>query len=277
MLIVLALTFLAEPSLRYSGPKDRKTAPVEQFQPHRWSKGTTLFAVSPEIHLRAQPRLDAEIVAKLPMGAEVKLLSEPGEPSRAAGRVDFWYRVASEGHRGFLHGSTLTPFHLAWNGKRATVAWGPSYQILVRLSNGSQLETLRLDPGGQAYVCCGGVLEARWIDAKRAGAPMVEIHSTVEACGDSSTHYVELSGRKPRLVLETGGLHDPPSYAESRVEFRASPRIARVSLVTYTLGDDGEEELCKTETITPHRWDGTRYVAGPPEPTQKLSPCPEDG
>ncbi|MEO1173029.1 MAG: SH3 domain-containing protein [Myxococcota bacterium] len=202
---LLALVLVATNTLTYSGPENRKNAPEDAFFVSSWEAGQVLFAVSPDINLRARPKVSSPVVTELPMGTPVKILRPPVARTRAAGRVDHWYPVSAAGKEGFLHGSTLTPFHWHSGNRRATVAWGPNYKILVRLLVDTELNTLPLEPGGQAYVCCGGVLRAKWIGESSAGSPMVEVFSTVEACADEVTQYVDLSGNTPRVVLETGG------------------------------------------------------------------------
>lgn len=108
-MLVLLITLLAAPeTLTYAGPKERSQAAIGSFQVSRFSKGKTLYAVSPDINLRAAPDTGAEILTKLPMGAPEEVLNDPTELAMAAGQPDYWYRVRAGERRGFLHGSHRT-------------------------------------------------------------------------------------------------------------------------------------------------------------------------
>ncbi|MEL6543066.1 MAG: SH3 domain-containing protein [Myxococcota bacterium] len=283
-MLVLSLMALvaSDVSYSYSGPQQRKDAPLDAFHIVQWPKGHTLYTASPDINLRTEANTSSEVVEKLPMGVAVRVLAEPSLKALAGGRADYWYRVKSGQKTGYLHGSTLTPFAYRWSRRSqntvATVAWGPNYKIIVRVlgasgAEDSALQTTRLDPGGQAYACCGGYIESEWISQATAGAPLLKVHSTVEACADHVTYYLDFDAKNPRVVLTTSGLIDPPTYARASTEFRSAPRQAEVKSVSYYLGDN-DKELCKSETTVAHRWDGSRYVPGA-EKTRELTPCPE--
>ncbi|MEM6533253.1 MAG: SH3 domain-containing protein [Myxococcota bacterium] len=274
MVITLAFVLLAAETLSYSGPEVRKGASADAFRVSDWTAGQTLYAVSPDINLRAKPSVASPVLAKLSMGAPVVVAGEPGALEIAAGRSDHWYPVTAAGRKGFLHGSTLTPFRWVSAKRSATVAWGPNYKILIRLQTDGEVETLSLEPGGQAYVCCGGLIETKWIPASVSGSPMVEVYSTVEACGDEVTYYVDLGGEAPKLVLETSGIHDPPVYSRAKVTFSGSPRAAKVAQLSWNLGEESGAEECKSERVTDHSWDGTRYVPGA-STNREITPCPE--
>lgn len=247
----------AAAELNYSGPNE-KNAPLEQFYFTQWKKGDVPFVAAVDANLRRQPSAGSEVVAQLSLGSKVKVLSVATEATRVGERVDRWYRVQPIGSDkgGFLFGSTLTAaaFEIDFDndGEKewVTVAWTSSYKIRVRVWEpgapaGKATTALSIQPSGQAYVCCGGNLSVSAVDTATAGLALLAIASSVEACADFGTAYVSYSGSTPktvgrlRLALEISGLTDPPTYADSDVEFLPKQRQARVISRSWVDEDEG--------------------------------------
>lgn len=79
-----------------------------------WGKGDRAFLAVDDGNLRKTAAADGEVVRTLPLGTEVTIVEAPGEPVKIGLRVDRWYAIEAtvdgETARGFLFGSSLTPF-----------------------------------------------------------------------------------------------------------------------------------------------------------------------
>ena len=161
-----------------------------------------------------------------------KGLRYPTRTTRA-GLVNRTYAVENpDGSRADVFGGERTNlcFHLDADGdgtpEAATVGFDADGQIRVRV--GTSSVTLR--PAGEGYLSRkGGNVEARLIDARVAGLPLLLVASRPEACSDYWETYVSAVGGTARVALETAGLADPPSFSEPSVAFDARRGTAVVT------------------------------------------------
>jgi hypothetical protein len=254
-MLPFAVALLAAPepvSMSYSGPKERAGATLDQFSFTEWTAGEIAYVAVHESNLREKPDAAAASLALLPLATEVKVEKAASARVKVGERVDLWYEVSLAGKRGFIFGGALTKaaFTASLDDdpelERITVAWAPNYKIRVRVLDGATLLQHDLDPGGQAYACCGGVLTPSLVEAKTAGVALLEVKSNVEACGDYLIAYVSYTGGKLRTALETSGLSDPPVHAEPQITFQPKKRAAVVTTVTTEEAEDGTTSTDET-------------------------------
>jgi hypothetical protein len=253
MAMLLLSLGAAPPSLSYRGSGEVN----EQYLVTQHDVGVELGLAVDGVNLRGEPRVSAEAVASLPLGAAVKVLGAGAALVRVDQRVDRWYQVevlrpeALAHRRGFVFGAALTPLRLRADldgdgtDDDLAVSWTWNFKVRVRVRTGAEparLETIDLEPAGQAYACCGGTVTAELVPRSKAGLSLVLLGTNPEACGETAEHYVSfvsVKGAPPRLreALRASGLSDPPSYGKTDVRFDAKART-----VTLTQRSWSEEE-----------------------------------
>jgi hypothetical protein len=277
---LVALGLVAAPArppsieLVYHGSGD-DPEPYSVSQPE---PGAILGLAVDGTNLRASASTTAEVLAALPLGARVKVRAPGAALSRIDQRFDRWHEVevlepaALAGKRGYLFGAALTPavFRVDLDGDGAldevAVAWTWNFKVRVRVRAGTpagaaaaepaKVETLDVDPAGQAYACCGGEATVELLAASVAGVPLVHLSTNARACGDTGEHWVSflaVKGAPPRLreSLKAFGLTDPPSNAE--VEARFDPKARAVTLVQRVWSDDELDARGKPKVETTTR------------------------
>jgi hypothetical protein len=263
----------------YSGPKNRHAPSLAGFQPPYHQEGATLFVAVPDSNLRRAPKADAEVTAVLPLGTAVVVKAIASESVRVGERVDQWLEVdvtdrkGAKGkvtQHGFVFGGALTTaayvldFDDDGKDEIVTVAWTPDYKIRVRVLDdegpAGVVAHLDLEPGGQAYACCGGNIKVEVVPKAEAGLTLLRLESSPEACSDFSVAYVSDVGGVLRTALSSGGLRDPPSYAEPTVRFDAKAKTAEVTIVAYAEEEEGKR-TDEERSVRRHRLKDGVYVA----------------
>ena len=260
MLIITMLAILlpsATPvSLNYSGPKNRHTTDLSQFNTRPWTAGDKLFVAVPDTNLREAANSQAAVLAVLPLAAPVTVKTVVDTLVRVGERVDRWYEIDTGDKHGFVFGGALTPagYRFDFDGdgidELVTVAFTPDYKIRIRdqkTTTNAPVNQLDLEPGGQGYVCCGGALEIATVPKKEASLPLLVIKSTIEACGDYAWYYVSAKDAHPQQALWVSGLADAPSFAEPSVTFD-SKGGATVVIKAYSLDDNNKEAEVERHT-----------------------------
>jgi hypothetical protein len=131
------LTYVGPPAYG-DGPKWTGKADPMRTQITHFDAGSTLHVATANANLRAGPSTSEAVVAKLPMGADVRIVDAVTMPVVVGQRVDCWYEVETNGKRGFLFGSTLTPLaaRLDLDGQPGdewiTVSWAWDFELIVR-------------------------------------------------------------------------------------------------------------------------------------------------
>lgn len=251
---LLASLLIAAPAeVSYSGPENPGAATdLSAFQPPTWEANAQAFIAVHETNLRSSAAADGASIELLPIASRVTIRGPASEPVKVGQRVDRWYKIVSAaGTEGYVFGGALTSaafeqdFDDDGTPEKVTVTWSPDYKARVRYFDDGIVKELNLKPGGQAYVCCGGTLTVEVISSKKAGLTLLQIKSTVEACGDYLVALVSFVGGEPRLAIEAGGLADAPSFAEPSFAF--APKKKQLTVVTKVTNSD--EENAKPEII----------------------------
>ena len=257
---LLLLLTAAPDRVRYSKPEGPAEPTPESVALVRWQAGDRAFIAVDEANLRSAASAVAPALARLAMGSTVQVVRAHGEPVREQDRVDLWYEVTVGAQKGFVFGNVLTPFafvdDLDGDAEKeiATVAMTADFKIRVRVLDPSVTGTSRvtwldLEPTGGAYVSrTGGDAVAALVPKAQAGASLVRVEASVEACADyrhSWVSYTATAGKLGALkvALQESGLSDPPVTAEFKVKF--SPGKA---VVVRTSQNDEEEGAGQTTT-----------------------------
>ncbi len=215
-----------------------------------WEPGSKLFIAVDQASLREEPNEEARVLAALALGSPVTVKQRLGERVRVLDRVDYWYQVEAKGSdgrpvTGHIFGNLLTPLRLEGDldgdGEKeiATVAMTADFKIRVRvmepkLPPNQRVANLDLRPGGQGP---GGSAQASFVDAKKAGVPLLLVESAPE--GSTSNYKIFVSYVVPNhkrgtlgTVLEAlslGEISDPPILVRHAVSFdRRKKRLISV-------------------------------------------------
>jgi hypothetical protein len=262
--------------LTYVGSDDLSVAPHE-YTLTEWQAGDRVAVAVPDANLRQAPNKDARVVQMLQLGTQVRVRAVASKKTRVGKRVDRWYEVGVQGGKiGFMFGSTLTSVAFRLDFDRdgdeevVAVAWTSGFKIRVRVWEpeapaGSALTGLTLEPGGQEFACCGGTLEVGRIDAATAGLPLLAVSSSAEACGDFRKTYVSYTTQGPAAgtlheALNTGGLSDAPSYADSTVVFVPKQRRAKVISRSWVEEGGGGAKQDLERFVVLYRLEGGVFV-----------------
>ncbi len=287
LLLSILLSQEPEPGIHYTAASleegaDPAKRPLEsydftQFEPT--GKQAGLYVGVDEANLRASPAPDAAVVTTLPLGAPVQVLKRGPERLKVGEYVNHWYQVTyldtkgtpatadDEPRTGWLFGNTLTPFRFEgdFDGdgelEVATVVMSGDFKIRVRVLEPNvkpprRVSSVDIVPAGQAYMSVdGGPATAKFVTAKTAGLPLVQVDSSPEACGDFSTTYVSYTvpGNKKgvlgkaKLAMELGGLADPPNSSTYKVSFQPKQQGLTVVRTTIEAVDESGKEEKSTE------------------------------
>lgn len=233
--LALFLVAAAAPSIEYSAPEGTGDSELSKYAFSKWEPGATLFASSDDVNVRAAPDPAAPVVATLPFGAKVTVVAPGPGPARAGGKVDRWYRVKAAGTdgktvEGHAFGGALTPlrFEADLDGdgelELATVAMSWDFNVRVRvrepaLPAETGTATLDLKPSGGAYLSLrGGHGDAKLLDPRTAGIPLLALASRPEACADYWEALISYRAPGParpgevRVALKLHGITDPPVF-----------------------------------------------------------------
>lgn len=275
-LLLLVLT-LDPNTLHYMAPDAEPQPAPDKFQLSEWKKGSTLYVATDEANFREKPDANAKVLHTLPFGAKVVVQSVATPPVRVSDRVDRWYQVAVGRETGFVFGNVLTPFLFEddfdadGDKELASVAFTADYKIRVRVLDKSapkekQLSSVDLDPYGGGYLSVkGGNAEAKLLPASKAGLPLIQVTSRMEACADYGDYFVSYLG-KPRVALNVTGLTDPPNMSSYSVKFDPKKKTAVVTRTNTEATDDGKETTTRTKKSFTLK-DGI-YVDGNGKPAQ---------
>ncbi len=136
-----------------------------------------VWTAGDQVNLRRKPSVAADVVARLPLGAEVKIVA-PGPEEQLEGRADRWYEVIVGEARGFLWGGTLTSarFALDFDGdgvaETATAALGSERELIVRIAAGNGRVAVAKAGRGTSWV--------EVVEAPELGMPMLRVAQTTE-------------------------------------------------------------------------------------------------
>lgn len=246
--LVLALASpLAE--LTYASPPKGARPTIEQHKLSTFSKGARVFVASDEVNLRANPAVDAKVIAKLPFGAEVRVLAR-GVRAEVSSRVDHWYRVEVVDQRkeralsGWLFGGTLTPFVTRGNLdgdpalEQVSASWSWRHAAVVRVHDDGR-ESARAEwlPAGRWR---GGRITKLALHEKgAAGIPLVELEVLIGDPDDGyRTHWrVFYAYRRPGAAAEGPRVLEEvfSTYRnediDTRVRFDPETKTAEVSFL----------------------------------------------
>lgn len=265
MLFLISLAAAARVPLVYQYSRPDAATDVAGSTSTRYLPKDEIFIANPEAALRAEASATAKLTWKFPLGTKVTVLAE-GAPGVSGDFGGIWYQVQADGREGWVHNSDLTPYgwHEDLDGdgaiEVATVAFTSEYGIRVtvfepdmKVANESWVD---LETVGGAYVNQrGGIVRAELVPVRKAGIPLIQIHTGVEACADFADYWVAYrspgKGEPGRslLALQQAGLADPPNCSNYEVEFDARRHLA---IVTRHEGGCSEEE--KKPTSTEARW-----------------------
>lgn len=215
-----------------------------------WEAGSKLFIAVDQASLREEPSEDARVLSTLALGAPVTVKQRLGERVRVLDRVDYWYQVEAKGVdgrpvTGHVFGNLLTPLRVEGDfdgdGEKevATVAMTADFKIRVRvmepkLPPTQRVANLDLRPGGQGP---GGSAQVSFVEAKKAGVPLLLVESTPEGGSSNFKTYVSYlvpthkRGALGSVVesLSLGELSDPPVQVRHAVSFdRRKKRLISV-------------------------------------------------
>lgn len=210
--LVIALT---SPSteLTYASPPLSAKPTLDQHEVSRFSRGARVFVASDDVVLRAAPAGDAEKVAKLAFGAEVRVL-ERGQRAALSSRVDHWYRVEvlptrkERARTGWLFGATVTPFVSRVDldedkaPEQVSASWSERHAVVVRVHDEGQQSAAEWRPA--AGWRGGHIRKLVTHPASAAGVPLVEIEVRIGAPDDGfrTTWRVFYAYRRPAGASE---------------------------------------------------------------------------
>jgi hypothetical protein len=232
---MLLLVVLAATPLVYAY-REGKQPQEKTYELTDWSKATRVFTATHAARLREKPDPEAPLVAELPFGSEVKILSPASDEVTVKDRTDRWYRVASEGKAGYLFGNVLTTarFEDDFDGdgvkELASVAFTADFKIRVRFFEPKEkTETwVDVEPAGGAFLgLTGGYAYPDALGKAKAGLPLVHVDSHVEACADFADFWVSYTGGKAQLAMTLRGIADPPAMASYQVEFQKGLAVVK--------------------------------------------------
>lgn len=169
---------------------------------------------------------------------------------RRDGLVNRLYAVEhADGVSEEVFGGELTPICLRadfdGDGKDEpiTVGFDADGQIVVRIGASS----VAFRAAGEGFLSRkGGNAEARLVEGRTAGLPLLLVASRPEACGDFSETYVSGVDGHARVALALVGVADPPAFSTPSVAFDPKRKSA---VVTQTeLDEDGKRAVRRVRT-----------------------------
>ena len=228
----LAGACAADPTpLLYARP-DNADAPVDQYQLTTWTPGTELFVAPLRVNVRATAGTGGASAGKAGLGDRVVVEAMEPAAKKEDGLVNHWYRVkvkdgAGAGQAGWVFGAFLTPFAIRadFDGDHqeevATVSFDRDMKILVRVKHGPEdVAELRFTPSGEGYLSRkGGQVVASLLPADKAGIPLIQLGSHIDACGDYWDAYASYTDGKAREALMLRGASDPPVFQTTTATF----------------------------------------------------------
>ncbi len=235
-----------------SGAHEIGSAPVKVlYRNEDYAAGHTVYVAGDGVNLRAGPGTSAAVVAKLPAGTPVSVLSA-GPLDWAEGRQERWYevtaQVAGASLQGHIFGGVLTPARLEadldGDGEQelVTVAYSASRDIILRViepEGASDRRVVTLNLGGWGDI--DGPLDelrASTTGPQESGVPLVMIYVPNRyMCGSwDLTVYASYTSPGPgqlgvaRDALRTNVGCDEPVCVASRVAFH--PKAKQATLTT---------------------------------------------
>lgn len=228
----------------------------------RWKAGDRLFVGVDGANLRASAPA-GEVLAELPLAAEVVVVAPVGEPTVVIGRRNVWYRVKAGEREGVLFGSLLTPF----GGHAAEVEPGPESWVFrdrpdwaavfspdflprIRYREGGDVKEVDLQPTTRFR---GGTLEVAFSDYADGGKWMFR----AELCADEP-----VEGVPPCVVGRLDDLGERIGPADAwRFEPRPAPeghRVEELVATPYTGEVRVDQDGCRPVAL------GSGAVAGLP-------------
>ena len=199
---LLLTLLLSQPKiLLYAAHGD--TTELAAYDVSTWEPGHQLFIAVDQASLREEPQEDGTVMASLALGTPVTVKQRLGDRVRLLDRVDCWYQVETKGAdgkpvTGHVFGNLLTPLRLEGDfdgdGEKeiATVAMTADFRIRVRvmeprLPPNMRVSHLDVRTAGQGP---GGSAKLSFVDAKKAGVPLLLVESVPEADSRSSKIYL---------------------------------------------------------------------------------------
>jgi|GEM_PF-2439312 len=262
----LALFVQAAPptTLTYAAPS--RKAPPKSFKVTGWKAKDNAYVGTDLVNLRRQAKAGAPVVTKLDFGTEVTVLGH-GPLVRVGKAVNRWYEVTAstaQGKvRGFLFGSTLSPFVVRadldgdGDNEAVSVGWTSTFATRLRLFEplafGAHRESKARQTWGGTWKG-GQVTKLAVVPAQTAGVPLVEVEVLIGDPADSyktywtyfyAYHPPEDGGKGPGQLVEQFGTYRN-NDVDTVVEFDAKAKEGKVFFAV-----DGKRR--KKPDVTPLR------------------------
>ena len=221
-----------------------------------------VYAANEGINLRNRSTANSSVLAKIPLGAKIQVLSKDKEETLGS-RTDHWYQVryTEDGKAvdGFLFGSTLTPHALRadWDGD------GKDEHMFVMFNERRELLVRIADPNGDntwsnmsAYGEEENVVEhltVKLLHKEVAGLPLLKIEASNESQSFFWTKYVSYHHGKLLRALEYTEEESAESYQKKEPNF--GPKKLSMHVVDGLVQADGSEK----QTVITKRY---RYRSG---------------
>lgn len=239
---------------------------VSHGGPSSIAPGTVVFAAGHNVRLRAEPSLDAPVLASVPLGDELTIGAAAPQPATVSGRSSHWLPVRFGDLGGWVWGGTVTGARfetdLDANGSAEllTVSFSSSGDVLVRARDLSRSgdDAVQVVNLGR-FVDINGLQDrarAEVLPGSVAGVPLVRVEIQAgEYCG-SGSHFRYLSLHKPASMARpslavalshAGSGGDAPIWWTTTVDFDPGQRSA---VVRSESGEDDTTLSTSTRTYT---------------------------